>query len=882
MYEPNAGLGTGDGRYPPRSAQSQELHGVSNFVDGSGPIFSMYSEMAAEEDKKMAEGWKADADGILIFTGLFSAAVASLISVSIQDIRPNPQDTSNFYLANIYQSVSDPNRSNTPSSLPSPPTFSPPNYAVWVNSLWFLSLVISLTCALLATLLQQWARRYLRVTQPRYSPHKRARIRTFFAEGVEKFLLPWAVEALPTLLHVSLFLFFSGLVVFLCNVNLTIFKLVLSWVGVCTTLYGCITFIPIFRHDSPYYTPLSLPVWHIVTGISFIIFRALRRLAYLDYFSDGIYHHFFRLEKSYRKLLVQGMLKTAEETALNSLSGIDTRVFLWTFDSLDEDHELERFFSGLPGFRNSKVVDDPLPSLTVGQKEKLSMALMGLLGRTFSSDLLPEPVKNRRAVIVAKAIDRSTHTAFGVIDSILSRYQYRGPISAEVVQIVRRWDSSKDEDGFWDAQATISMIVARVRPHDDSWFILASNALGAPESVLRDYATHGDNLSLAILIHITRQQFRHYWKWSWPTHGFSEVLEAASKFNVQDTSRELRHDFCALWNHIVLQAQNGDNETTARYILGPIRNVYITLHQDASSAPTRFSTSTSDLALILSQPSSYPLCNVPGHHLGSTAHIHDDSASTTFARTVLHDNAVLAPASLVSPVVPSPFVPPSRHVGESLTDVPPLDIDICAPESFPSAHQTAIKNFRNPVTSRDPITARVTQGSVDTSSITIPHSTLEPLSSTPFASIASTSPPGVVAVQHIADYRTSSDILDIPSLPSPNPVLNDMLPTESHSSPLTPADAPGPSHPSPRLSSAPDLGDGAEGEGSAKSEFRKERDALDPPLAIRENVMATPNLLPHLVTDVAIASDNAWCQLVESVTILLLPTLGDVPSSKRF
>ena len=27
----------------------------------------MYMEMASEEDKKMAEGWKADADGILIF-----------------------------------------------------------------------------------------------------------------------------------------------------------------------------------------------------------------------------------------------------------------------------------------------------------------------------------------------------------------------------------------------------------------------------------------------------------------------------------------------------------------------------------------------------------------------------------------------------------------------------------------------------------------------------------------------------------------------------------------------------------------------------------------------------------------------------------------------
>ncbi|KAF8260904.1 hypothetical protein EI94DRAFT_1459738, partial [Lactarius quietus] len=119
--------------------------------------------------------------------------------------------------------------------------FSPPNNAVWVNALWFLSLVISITCALLATLLQRWARRYLKVTQPRTSPHKRARIRAFFAEGVDKFLLPWAVEALPTMLHISLFLFFAGLAVFLWNVKLTIFKLVLSWVGVCTGLYGCIT-----------------------------------------------------------------------------------------------------------------------------------------------------------------------------------------------------------------------------------------------------------------------------------------------------------------------------------------------------------------------------------------------------------------------------------------------------------------------------------------------------------------------------------------------------------------------------------------------------------------------------------------------------------------
>ena len=59
-----------DRQYTPLWAQNQSWRGVFDFVDSSGPIFSMYMEMAEEEDKKMAESWKADADGILIFVRL--------------------------------------------------------------------------------------------------------------------------------------------------------------------------------------------------------------------------------------------------------------------------------------------------------------------------------------------------------------------------------------------------------------------------------------------------------------------------------------------------------------------------------------------------------------------------------------------------------------------------------------------------------------------------------------------------------------------------------------------------------------------------------------------------------------------------------------------
>ena len=692
-----------------------------------------------------------------------------MISVSIQGLQQNPQDTSNFYLANIYQATINPNGPNNSSSLPSsPPPFSPPNHAVWVNALWFLSLVISLTCALLATLLQQWARRYLKITQSRYAPHKRARIRAFFSEGVAKCLLPWAVDALPTLLHISLFLFFAGLVVFLCNVNLTIFKLVLSWVGLCAALYGCITCMPIFRHDSPYYTPLSLPAWHIVTGLLFSYYRFLRwfnrsvrycRIAY----RRSAYGRFQDLEQSYHKSLMRGMQKTAEEIALNSPSEIDTRAFMWTFDCLDEDHELESFFSGLPGFRNSKVVDDPLPSLTEEENWKLYRALRGLLHRTLSSDLVPAPVKKRRAMICAKAADPEHTPHAYIIHAISFAYLYSGPVSTEISRILRTREHDEDEDEMW-AQVRISKIIAERQLFDNSWYIFASNILGTSEASLRDYAAHGDDLSLVILIHFVRQHFTHFRKPYWDKDDFSFVLVIASNLIVKDTSPELQHKFCALWNQIVNKAQDGNDGLMAYYILRPIRNVFLALHQDTESPLTQFSASTPNGDYILYLPSSYPVCKVRDHRSDSIP-IHDDVVSTTPARAIIHDPNVPAfVPSVTSPDQPSSSTHGPLPVNETPAHPLPLDNQISVPVSTPVLDQTTTEGHRIPTTSLSPVTtdpSRTTQSSV---------------SSPSSKSNLSASPPAGIAAGRTAFSRTSSPgDLNVLSLPSP-PVL-DAIPT---------------------------------------------------------------------------------------------------------
>ena len=782
--------------------------------------------------------------------------------MSIQDIRQNPQDLSNFYLANIYQTISDPSLSIPPAS---PPAFSPPTYAVWVNALWFLSLVISLTCALLATLLQQWARKYLKVTQSRYSPHKRARIRAFLSEGVEKLLILWTVEALPTLLHISLFLFFAGLVVFLWDVNLTIFKLVLSLVGVCTALYGSITVMPVFRHDSPYHTPLSLPAWHIITGIPFLTFRALRKLPCLHWHALHRFHH---LARRYGERLAQGMQKTVEETALKSPSEVDTRAFLWTFDCLDEDHELERFFYYLPSFRNSKVVKDPFSALSKEGKQRLFTAMTGLLDRTFSSDLLSEAVKKRRAIICTQAVDPAhTPEAFTVLNIILSRYQFSDPLVAEIVQIVRGWEINMDRGAISYAKATFSKIVARVQPHHDTWFILASKSLGIPELVLRNYAAHGDSLSLAVLIHVTRQQFSHFWNAFWPDTEFSKVLEEASKFNVEDTSPELRHKFCALWNQIVRKVQNDNDRRMTFLTLGRIRNIYMALHQATDSVPKRFSAFTGDRDPILWEPSSYLLCSVPDHHPDSTPRAYDNSASATFVHAVPddHDNSAPGP-SLLSSSQNTPSSSTHLHrVDECLTEAPPRN-SVITSFSLQPIDQIATESHRTPVTLPNPATARATLGIIDTMNLSTP----EPSASTsPPESRALASPPDTVDVEHSADSHAPS--IDVPSSPSPTQVLPTGPPLTSdftvigtdHTSSsleyLSPMLAPGAPSPSRLLHpSASDMGAVSEGESSVKPAFCMEKDAPHPPLKIREDSMADPDLPPQSLSpppiiDVAIA-----------------------------
>ena len=450
---------------------------------------------------------------------------------------------------------------------------------------------------------------------------------------------------------------------------------------------------------------------------------------------------------------------------MKSSSEIDTHAFMWTFDCLDEDHELESFFSGLPGFRSSKLVKDPVPNLTDEEMWRLYAVLYGLLDRTFSSDLLPASVKDWRAMIGAKAIDRVHTPNASILYAILLKYQHSGPVVTAITNILKQCGNGFDKHHVSLAQVDISKIFATRRLYDDSWYILASYELGFYEASLREYAAQGDSLSLVILIHLVRQQYSHFKKRSWvQKRFFSSVLFEASKFDAKDTSSELQHEFCALWNQIVNEAQGSNDLMMVCYILRSIRNVFLSLHQDIDSAPTQLSASTGDWDHILFEPSSYPLCKVSDHRSDLTPHTHDDSLLTTTSRVISHDaNDNASVPSITSPH-PHPPPPPTHPPLPVITDALPLDSRISVSTSTQVIDQTTTEGRRIPTISPSPVGE--------------PSRTTQLLASSPSPkSNASASPPDVIADGHSALNRTPLDDLDVRSSPSPTPVVDAILST---------------------------------------------------------------------------------------------------------
>ena len=468
--------------------------------------------------------------------------------------------------------------------------------------------------------MQKWARRYIKNTQPsRYSPHKRARLRAFFSDGVEKWHVSWAVETLPILLHISAFLFFVGLIIYLFSTNRAVFGAVVWWVLLSMMAYLSITFLPLFWPNSPYDAPLSSPIWYLYGSVRCTLINVFINVLsspvigkVMGFFHLDIAVHFRRLKDHYCVQFFEDIGRTAEEIAWKQTSEIDFRVLLSTFDAHDEAGAQEEFFGAIPGFFESELVNGLEVHFTDDFRAKFSQALNRFLDRTLSLSSVCESVRSRRLIIFLNA----AHAALGldgVFQTLRDVLNGRWPEliqSVEMVQSLRQWSNQNDKQYTPYVQRIVARAIVDVRERDDRWISLVKAEFAIPDCDLRSYIAHGDSVSLFILIHVTRQAF-HTGSWT------PLVLSSLSEFNIRDTLPGLQHAFCALWNSILFEARDQGVGNTYVHILREIRQIYINLHLRADAVPT-FPDATYYYHPALAQPSSYRYCNIASHRQDRT------------------------------------------------------------------------------------------------------------------------------------------------------------------------------------------------------------------------------------------------------------------------
>jgi len=486
-----------------------------------------------------------------------------------------------------------------------------------------MSLVVSITCAVLATLLQQWARRYLRLAHPRYSPHKRARIRAFYRKGVEELHLSRVVEGLPALLHISLFLFFAGLSVFLFKVNYTIFKAVIAWVALCVIVYAYLTVLPIRRKNSPYSAPLSALVSLCLTGIRSGFFHLIERFPilvqpfamYLPNRNPAGVH--------LQGFFSHSMTKTAEQFARKLDSEIDYESLMWTFDSLDEDMELEQFFEGVPGLCSSKQLPNSQAGIIKRHEKKFSSALIEFMNRTLSSNLISESIKRRRINICTRVVDvTSLLGPWWILRRVLLGDWQKFLGCIEFGLFVKNWKSITHAVTLFYAECVAAVTISSVPERDDRWLQLASGPLDASKKyLLHNHSNNCDNILLANTISIVRRTIQTY-SGSPERHrsdilgASTKTLESLRKLDIHQTLPELQYEFCSVWNQLVDLAKNDQREyivCVAKTTLKNIRKLYLVLHKGTSAYPTAFSGATDDTDSVLDVPNSYCTCSLAGH-----------------------------------------------------------------------------------------------------------------------------------------------------------------------------------------------------------------------------------------------------------------------------
>jgi hypothetical protein len=227
--------------------------------------------------------------------------------------------------------------------------------------------------------------------------------------------------------------------------------------------------------------------------------------------------------------MLGGVEKAAEEDASKRSSEIDGRILGWTIRALGDDESLEKFFEAIPGFFNSKLVKDLERYFPETHLNTFWLVLDGFMGRTSSSNSVTESVKSHRVLICRDIITMIPCPFFLYTPNLTSHFD-QAPVSIERLQAIARWFTHLSDNVSGAARSRVGVNLPKIQEHDNRWIALARDAYGiAAHDIEHIVALGGDNVLLAILIHVSRQAIHSY------KEGMFGFVRALTQFDIRYT-----------------------------------------------------------------------------------------------------------------------------------------------------------------------------------------------------------------------------------------------------------------------------------------------------------------------------------------------------------
>ncbi|KAG6818782.1 hypothetical protein H0H93_001801 [Arthromyces matolae] len=243
-------------------------------------LWRVYLDEADAYDSDMIDGFRTILDGLLVFASLFSAVVTTFVTQTSQVLQPDNAQITVSLLIETNQLLRAAGNGTTVDTVAhstlGPKSLTYTQTDVWVNGLFFTSLTLSVTTALLTVLVKQWIQGYIEVVPG--NAQTQALIRQFRFDGLVKWHLKAIIEGLPLILHTSVAIFLTGLSLYISQISRSICVIISIITASTFIFYLATSMIPAFFIDCPYRLPSMFLMTRFLIMIALPPYYAFRDL----------------------------------------------------------------------------------------------------------------------------------------------------------------------------------------------------------------------------------------------------------------------------------------------------------------------------------------------------------------------------------------------------------------------------------------------------------------------------------------------------------------------------------------------------------------------------------------------------------------------------